>query len=142
MTDEGGRLLEVDRVVTVVLGVVLAGGVVDPDGLGVVAAAWSVLVFVGGCVAFLWAYGLAIQRSRTDEIGIGGLYFLTGTAPEPVRRWFLGLLGAQSLLAVAAAASRPFTALAFGVLAPMFGLGVQGLWAARYGRFAPRRGRD
>jgi hypothetical protein len=113
--------------------------VVDPDGAGVVAAAWSVLVFVAGCVAFLWAYGVAVQRSRIDEIGIGGLYFLTGSAPDPVRRWFLGLLAAQIVLSVAAAASRPFTSLAFGVLAPMFGLGVQGLWAARHGEFDSRR---
>jgi hypothetical protein len=29
-------------------------------------------------------------------------------------------------------------ALAFGVLVPMFGIGMNGLWAARYGSFGPR----
>ena len=41
-------------------------------------------------------------------------------------------------MAVATAAARPFTPLAFGVLAPMFGLGVMGLWGAKFGTFPPR----
>ena len=36
---------------------------------------------------------------------------------------------------VAAASIRPFTAVAFGILAPMLGLGLMGLWGARHGRF-------
>ena len=28
--------------------------------------------------------------------------------------------------------------VAFGVLAPIYGLGLAGLWSARYGAFAPR----
>ena len=31
-----------------------------------------------------------------------------------------------------------FTAVAFGVLAPMLGLGLIGLWGARYGTFPER----
>jgi hypothetical protein len=136
----GNRLLVMDLAATVVLVVVLAAAVVVPDEAGAVAAAWSLLLFVAGCGAFLWAFAIAVQRSRTDAIGIGGLYFLGGTAPPPVRRRFLGLLAAQCLAAIAAAAARPFTVLAFGTLAPMFGLGVQGLWGARHGHFEPRDG--
>jgi hypothetical protein len=39
-----------------------------------------------------------------------------------------------------AAGIRPYTAVAFGVLAPMFGLGLNGLFAATYGRFPDRTG--
>jgi hypothetical protein len=28
--------------------------------------------------------------------------------------------------------------LAFGILVPMFGIGLNGLWAVRFGRFSPR----
>ena len=33
---------------------------------------------------------------------------------------------------------RPFTGLAFGVLTPVFGLGLIGLWGARLGTYPPR----
>jgi hypothetical protein len=29
-------------------------------------------------------------------------------------------------------------ALAFGVLVPMFGIGMNGIWAARFGNYGPR----
>ena len=134
----GNRLLVIDLAATVVLAVVLTGAVAAPDTGGVLAAGWSLLLFAAGCGLFLWAYAIAVQRSRIDVIGIDGLFFLIGTAPPSVRRRFLGLLAVQTLLSIMAAASRPFTAVAFGVLAPMFGLGIQGLWAARHGRFEPR----
>ena len=41
----------------------------------------------------------------------------------------------QVVAAVATAAVRPFTSLAFGVLAPMCGLGLIALWAGRHGTF-------
>jgi hypothetical protein len=50
----------------------------------------------------------------------------------------MSLLAAQVVVAVATAAARPFTTLAFGVLVPVFGVGLNGLWAARHGRFPPR----
>ena len=39
---------------------------------------------------------------------------------------------------VAAASIRPYTEVAFGILAPMFGLGLMGVWGGRYGEFPPR----
>ena len=42
------------------------------------------------------------------------------------------------IIAVVAAATRPFTSVAFAVLAPLWGLGLAGLWAARYGTFPAR----
>jgi hypothetical protein len=118
--------------------ILLAGAVVAPDSIGLVAAAWSLGMFVVGCGLFLRAFAIAVGRSRADVIGVDGLFFLTGAAPKPVRHRFLSLLAVQSLVSIGAAAARPFTAVAFGVLAPMFGLGIQGLWSARHGRFASR----
>jgi hypothetical protein len=99
----------------------------------------SLALFSVGCVVFLWAYAIAVQRSREVEIGIGGLYFLAGdTAPRAVRRWMNAMLGVQVVVSLATASARPFTTLAFGVLAPLFGLGLNGLWGARHGTFGPR----
>lgn len=104
-----------------------------------VAVPVALALFAVGCLLFLWSYWLAVQRSRTDEIGIGGLYFLAGpTAPTVVRRSLNGALTVQVVVALATAAARPFTTLAFGILVPVFGLGCNGLWAARHGRFGPR----
>lgn len=93
-------------------------------------------LFAVGCGAFLWAYALAIGRSRYETITMGGLFFLgEGAAPPDVTRLLRGALGVQVVVAVTAAALRPFTALAFSVLVPMLGLGLMTLWAARHGRF-------
>jgi hypothetical protein len=43
---------------------------------------------------------------------------------------------------LAGAIARPFTTLAFGILTPMLGLGLNGLWGSRHGRFGPRKRRD
>ncbi|HEY5155107.1 MAG TPA: hypothetical protein VIJ47_10265 [Acidimicrobiales bacterium] len=98
----------------------------------------SLLLFLAGTVAFVWAYLVAIGRSRTDLIGMGGLFFLAGSAPRAVQRSLWASLAVEVVVAVATASARPFTPLAFGVLAPMFGLGVMGLWGAKFGTFPPR----
>jgi hypothetical protein len=117
---------------------VAVAGVLAPDSFGPVVAGVSLLLFAVGCVAFLWGYALAISRSRRDQISIAGLYFLQGSAPREVRRRLLIALAVQVGAAVAAASIRPFTSVAFGVLVPVFGLGLCGLWAARHGTFEPR----
>jgi hypothetical protein len=53
----------------------------------------------------------------------------------------MGSLGAQTAIALGTAAARPFTSVAFGILVPMFGLGLAGLWGARHGRFEARGAR-
>jgi len=102
---------------------------------GVVAG----VLFVAGIGLFVWSYALAVQRSRTHEMGVGGLYFLAGsTAPGPVKRQLNGALAAQLVVGLATAGWRPYTSLALGTLVPMFGIGVNGLWSARHGQFGPR----
>ena len=112
---------------------------VASEGLRGPAVVVAVTMFGLGVVLFLYAYALAVRRSRTDEIGIGGLFFLAGeTAPKRIKLVLLGSLTAQVVVAFATAAARPFTTLAFGILVPMYGLALCGLWASRHGRFGPR----
>jgi hypothetical protein len=103
------------------------------------------VLFVLGLVAFMAAYAIAVSRSREVLIGMGGLFFLSGTAPRRVQRHLVGSFAAQAAVAtvtasigvalVPADATNP---LAFGFLVPMYGLGLAGLWGARFGVFAPR----
>ena len=47
-------------------------------------------------------------------------------------------LSVQVVVSVLVASLHLYTALAFGVLAPMWALGFTGLWVAAYGRFPER----
>ena len=76
------------------------------------------------------------RRSRTDVIGIPAFWWLE-TAPRPDTRRLLGAFAVEVVAGVVAASIRPFTEVAFGILAPMFGLGLMGLWAVRSGTFPP-----
>jgi len=96
------------------------------------------LLFFVGIAVFFWAYATAVSRSRTDLIGMGGLFFLIDSAPRRVQRSLWGSLAVEVVVGLATAAVHPFTPLAFGVLAWMYGLALCGLWAARYGTFPPR----
>lgn len=109
----------------------------------------SLSCFSVGIVAFLWGYWTAVQRSRTDNISVAALYFLVDNcAPKSIARLMNSALGVQVVVAVVTAISRTTTdgragsTLAFGVLAPMMGLGLNGLWGATYGSFAPRQFND
>jgi hypothetical protein len=106
----------------------------------------SMVLFAIGIVATLWAYTRALERSRAEEVGVANLYLLTGpTAPRPVKRAMLGALTAQIVAAVGGAwigvvglDKGDLNALAFGVLVPMFGIGMNGAWAAKHGSYGPR----
>jgi hypothetical protein len=134
----GARLIRTSDVVTVAFSVVAVASALALDRLKVLIVVVSLVLFAVGCVTFLWAFAIAVNRSRTDAIGIGGLFFLQDSAPRPVQVRLLGALAVQVVVAVATAAVHPFTSQAFAVLAPMFGLGMAGLWGARYGHFEPR----
>lgn len=134
----GRRIITASRAGTAVFTVTATAAVIDKDTFGLVNVIVSLALFTVGCVVFLWAFGVAVNRSRTDAIGIGGLYFLAGSAPRHVQVALLVPLGVQVAVALVSAGLRPFTSLAFGVLVPMFGLGQAGLWGARYGRFGRR----
>ncbi|MFM8856463.1 MAG: hypothetical protein ACKOI2_04535 [Actinomycetota bacterium] len=110
----------------------------------------SLALFGAGAVFFLWGYWRAIQRSRQDSMSVTELYFLVGPhVDRQVSRLMNALLAVQVIVAVATAVARsstpasdgtqtPGSTLAFGVLVPVFGLGLNGLWASAHGRFPPR----
>lgn len=144
----GGWILRLDLVGTVLFAGVVAVAVPLRDGrpAQVTVAVVSLVLFAVGVALSLWAYAVAVERSRRDEIGVANLYLLTGpTAPPRVKRTMAGVLAAQAVVAVTGAAlgmrglgAQQLNALAFGVLVPMLGIGANGAWAARYGAFGPR----
>lgn len=123
---------------TIAFGVGAIAGVVAPDALAWMGFAVSVALFVAGCVVFVWAFVIAVGRSRTDEIAVTNLYLLSG-APGDVRAQLFGSLAVEVIVAFGTAATRPYTIAATAILAPVYGLGLCGLWAARYGTFPPRK---
>jgi hypothetical protein len=110
-----------------------------PDTFGAVHAALSVVLFAIGTAAMLWAYALGVSRSRTEMVSVPGLFFLTGdVAPPATRRTLVFATAIEVVVVVAAASIRPYSEVAFGILAPMFGLGLMAVWGGRYGEFPPR----
>ncbi len=81
-------------------------------------------------------YALAKGALRTaqnaEKVTVGGLFFLSRSAPPAVRRSLLGSLAACLVVTAATAAAEPF-----GVLVPVWPLGLCGAWAARHGQFPP-----
>lgn len=96
---------------------------------GPVAVAVDVALFVAGAVAMVAALVIAARRSRQSVIEIGTLFF---RVPTPL----LVTLGLQVAIALGTAPLR--RSAAFGVLVPVFGLGLMGLWGARHGTFPAR----
>jgi hypothetical protein len=125
---------------TAVFGATAVAAAAFPDGpLETMAFIVAVGLFLAGCLAFVAAYTQAVRRSREAAIGIAALFFLSGgVAPPDVRRSLLGAFGAQIAIGLGTAIARPYSSLAAGTLAPIYGLGLCGLWAARYGVFPPR----
>jgi hypothetical protein len=123
---------------TGLLTVTAAAGAIAPHTLAVPALVVALVMFFGGIGAFAWAYFIAIGRSRESDISLSGVYGLAGSAPGAVRAKLFGAFGAQVVVAVATAATRPYSTLSFGILAVMWGLGLIGLWGAKYGAFPPR----
>jgi hypothetical protein len=111
-----------------------------------IAAVTALALFAVGVFSFLWAYWNGVQRSREDEISTLGLYLLSGgVAPPRVRNVMVGALVVQTAVAAGTTFWRldgpdgkPGSSLAIGFLVPMFGFGMNGLWAAYHGRFKRR----
>ncbi len=115
-----------------------------------VGAVTAMALFAVGVFAFLWSFWTAVQRSRGEQIGVLQMYLLLGPpTPSTTRRVMLAMLGIQIVVALSTALARseaedgtPGTSLAVGILVPMFGLGLNGLWCAFHGVFPPRQGID
>ena len=96
----------------------------------------ALVMFTLGSAAFLVAFLVAVQRSRTEAIGVGGLYFLAGCAPRAVQVSMMASVAVQTVVPFVVTVIRPF--VAFSVLAPMWSLGLAGLWGALHGTFPPK----
>jgi hypothetical protein len=115
-----------------------------PAQVAVIAV--SMALFAVGIVTALIAYSAALERSRAQQVGVANVFLLTGaTAPPAVKRAMNGLLAAQVVVAISGATAGvvgldkgELNALAFGVLVPMAGIGLNGLWGARHGTYGPR----
>ena len=111
-----------------------------------VGAITAMALFAIGVFVFLWSFWNAVQRSRSEQIGVMQMYLLLGDpTPARVRRIMLAMLAIQVTVALVTAFARsesddgsPGTSLAVGILVPMFGLGLNGLWCAFHGVFPPR----
>ncbi len=137
-SDPGSRIVRIDGAATTifVLVQVLAAALAAKPLLGAAVAVASAL-FVAGVVIYLWAFLQAVGRSRLEEIDLASL-FLLASAPKQIRRSLALWWAIQAATGLATAAARPFSSLAFGILAPMFGGAMAALWAARWGTFPPR----
>lgn len=135
---EGRDLLRACWAGTWVFTAVAVVTTVFPDPMAIPIAVVSLALLALGCWAMLWAFQRALQRSRYELIGVGGLYFLAGCAPRSVRLSMMAALAVEVVVALAAASVRPFTASAFGILVPVYALGLSGAWGARHGTFPPR----
>ena len=98
-------------------------------------------LFLAGAGTFAVDLVLAAARSTTHTMGIGGLFFLAGSAPRAARLALNASLAAAAVVSVATALARLSTPeLAFGTLAPMFQLSLSGWWGVRHGHFPLRAG--
>lgn len=134
----GRPIIVASWLVTAVFVAVTVPAVIDPDRFIGAFFVVSLVIFFLACALFVVDIVLAAARSRDDAMGIGGLFFLAGCAPRSVQIHLLSALAIQVVVAIVAAAVRPFTPLAFGTLVPMVGLGFSGLWAVRHGLFPSR----
>ncbi len=133
----GTGLIRFSWQATAMFTITAVAAVIGPDWLRWPAVVVALALFAVGIVTMLWAFAVAVRRSRVDAIGVGGLYLGMGSSPRVVRQHLLGALVLQVVVGIATASIRPFTSLAFGTLVPILGIGLMGLWAARHGEFEP-----
>lgn len=132
----GSPIVAASWLTTGIFTVTAAGDRFGVDALEPVATGVALVFFAAGIVVWLVAFARAVGRSRTEEVTLGGLFFLVGTAPRPVRIQLLGSLVVAIVAAGATASEAPF-----GVMEPVLPLALAGLWGAGHGRFAPRKPR-
>lgn len=134
----GSGLVNASFVGTGALLVAGVAGVASPDDFGGLTTVVSGVLFAIGVVAFLYGYAAGVVRSSDEQVTLPGLFFLSHTAPKVIRFRFRIAFAVQIVVAVAAAVIRPYTSVAFAVLAPMLGLGLMAAWGAKHGVFHPK----
>jgi hypothetical protein len=144
------KIVLLNRLATVVFTVVaVVSAIFFTSPLRVAIVAVCVVLFAAGVATFLLGYFAAVQRSREEEISVTQLFFLAGdVAPKNVRVAMWYCLAVQCVVGLGVALARPSTdgkagsVLAFAVMVPMLGIGLNGLWAGKFGTFDPRQLKD
>jgi len=122
----GGNVVFALTAIPATLGV---GSLEDP------AIVVCLVLFFASLVIWTWALFAAFVRSaRGDEVAVTTLFLLEGRVPKRARWSLYGAFAACLAITAATAAFNPF-----GVLVPMYPLGLIGLWGARHGTFPLRR---
>lgn len=138
----GAGIVRASLITTAVFVVAALAATAFPDTVGVPVAALDIAFFVVGTAVFVLALLKGLDRSRTEQVEIGALFFLGGgTAPRDVRLRLLGCVAVQVVVALVSSSIRVYTEVAFGVLVPMLGLGLAGRWGALHGTFPAREAR-
>jgi hypothetical protein len=128
----GHRIVAASLAGTAVFAVTAVPAVAGLDNLKLAAAIVSLVQFVAAIPLSLVALARAALRTarQEDRITVGGLFFLQGSAPRPVRRLLIGSLLASLVVTVGTVSGEPF-----GVLQPVWPLALCAWWAARHGTF-------
>ena len=137
----GQPLLRLAWQSTLALAVVATFGLMAPESSGPFVVTACLTMFVLGLLLFVFGLMYGLRRSRVEAVTVAGLFLLQNSAPRSIRRQFAWLTITQLVVALTAAALRPYTDIAFVILAPMLPVGSAALWAAQHG-FFPERGCD
>ncbi|MDQ3946091.1 MAG: hypothetical protein M3357_13255 [Actinomycetota bacterium] len=145
MTDEGGTGMEGGAIVlaswlgtaafaVTALAAMAAGPGYPEQRPYYPAMVVALVLFVASLPLSLYALAKGAVRTaqNAERVTVGGLFFLSRSAPPVVRRSLLGSLAVCLVVTAATASAEPF-----GVLVPVWPLALCGVWAARHGRFPP-----
>ncbi len=138
MTAVGPTIERANFVATGLFAVTAALALLDNSFVRGVAVSIALILFAAGIVTFMWAYGVLAERSRTEALTLPGVFFLSQSVPKPKQRLFIIVELVQLAVAFGTAGLRPFTSVAFGILAPMVGIGLTALYGAKFGNFPQR----
>ena len=137
----GKSLLRLAWQSTLLLVVVAAFGLIAPESSRLFVLTASLTMFVLGLFLFVFGLMYGLRRSRVETVTVTGLFLLQNSAPRSIQRQFAWSTIAQVVVAFTAAALKPYTDIAFVILAPMLPVGAAALWSAQHG-FFPERGCD
>ena len=134
----GQPLLRLAWQSTLALAVVATFGLMAPESSGPFVVTACLTMFVLGLLLFVFGLMYGLRRSRVEAVTVAGLFLLQNSAPRSIRRQFAWLTITQLVVALTAAALRPYTDIAFVILAPMLPVGSAALWSAQHGFFLER----
>jgi hypothetical protein len=109
------------------------------DTLDILFVVVCSVFFAVGIALFLLGFWNGVQRSRVDDVTLTGLLALgTSYVGARPRNLLWAAIAIETVVAILFASLRPFTQQAFGLLMPMFGVGLATLWGSRAATFHPR----